>query len=159
MNRFMTSRRLKALTRGWQDINKIFGRLNVLSLLSALGRRERRIKRLEPLRAVMRPEYIRRTYGVNDSLISLVFKMLNSNTGTKQVPISFQLFRSKIQRAAKRLVLFRHFPVLLLHVFSPFCTGRSFSSHKEAGAGACLRQRARPKHRGPAKSPGSSGRK
>lgn len=30
MNKFMTSRRLEALTHGWQDINKIFGRLNVL---------------------------------------------------------------------------------------------------------------------------------
>ena len=90
MNRFMTSRRLEALTHGWRDINKIFGRLNVLSLLSALGRQERRINRLKPLRSVMRPEYIRRTYGVNDLLISLAFKMLNSNTGRKQIPIQFQ---------------------------------------------------------------------
>lgn len=87
MNRFMTSRRLEALSHGWWDINKIFGRLNVPSLLSALGREERRINRLEPLRSLMRSRSIRRTYGVNDFLASLAFKMLNSNTGRKQVPV------------------------------------------------------------------------
>lgn len=76
MNRFMTSRRLEALTHGWRDINKIFGRLNMLSLLSALET-ARGITRLEPPWAATRPRHIRRTHRVNNSLISLAFKMLH----------------------------------------------------------------------------------
>lgn len=60
--------RLEALTHGCQHINTIFGRLNILSLLPALGRWERRKHRLKLLRSVMRPECIRRTYEVNDLL-------------------------------------------------------------------------------------------
>lgn len=60
MNTFMTSRRLEALTHCWRVINKLSGRLNVLSPQSALGKWARRINRLEPAWSVMRPEHKRK---------------------------------------------------------------------------------------------------
>lgn len=59
-------------------------------------------------------------------LTSLVLKMLHSNTGRKPVPISLQLFRSKIQSVARHTVVFTRFSVLLLCVFFPFLRRQKF---------------------------------
>lgn len=76
-------------------------------------------------------------------LTSLVLKMLHSNTGRKPVSISLQLFRSKIQSAARHPVVFTHFSVLLLCVSFPLFAPAEVSPRTKR------LWRALPKHRGP----------
>lgn len=110
MNRFMTSRRLEALTHGWQDINKIFGRLNVLpcALPRGVGEENKQTRATE----VSAHKDVWSSW-----MASPAFKMLNPNSGRKQVPIQF---RSDTRIASQCPVLFIHFSLLLLPVFPLF---------------------------------------